>query len=254
MGAHGAPRGALAARPAGGVGRVERARRPRTSGTARASSSSRVYAMAARALVGRAGRRASWSAGPSTTKPRPAWLEGLLRHCRERGCRVSFLSFHANLLPTSRSRRSSTATPRAVRTLVSRATATCRLQPRSRSTSRWARPTSTGPARSSASSHHMEAGGADAAARSCWPDLAGADNCSNGTLEGLLTPSGQPRSAWWAYRAYAEGAERARAGRLGLRRRGGARQPPHRARAAPQVLLGPPRPRRSRRAAARRWS
>ena len=51
----------------------------------------------------------------------------------------------------------------------------------------------------------MEAGGADAAARSCWPALDGADNCSNGTLEGLLTPGGQPRSAWWAYRAYAEG-------------------------------------------------
>ena len=53
--------------------------------------------------------------------------------------------------------------------------------------------------------HHMEAGGADAAVRSCWPDLSGADQCSNGTLDGLLTPSGQPRSAWWAYRLYAEG-------------------------------------------------
>jgi hypothetical protein len=53
----------------------------------------------------------------------------------------------------------------------------------------------------------LEAGGADAAARSCWPGLRGEDNCTNGTLEGLLTPSGQPRSAWWAYRAYGAGAE-----------------------------------------------
>ena len=55
--------------------------------------------------------------------------------------------------------------------------------------------------------HHLEAGGADAAARSCWPGLHGEDNCTNGTLEGLLTPGGRPRSAWWAYRAYADGVE-----------------------------------------------
>ncbi len=84
--------------------------------------------------------------------------------------------------------------------------------------------------------HHMEAGGADAAVRSCWPDLSGADQCSNGTLDGLLTPSGQPRSAWWAYRALCRGRGHARAGRLGLRGGGGARQPPHLAGAA-QVLL-----------------
>ena len=53
----------------------------------------------------------------------------------------------------------------------------------------------------------MEAGGAAAAGRSCWPALDGSDNCRNGTLEGLLTPGGRPRSAWWAYRAYADGVD-----------------------------------------------
>ena len=36
--------------------------------------------------------------------------------------------------------------------------------------------------------------------------MDGADQCSNGTLDGLLTPEGQPRTAWRAYRLYTDGA------------------------------------------------
>lgn len=53
----------------------------------------------------------------------------------------------------------------------------------------------------------LELGGADAASHACWPD-GGQDNCVNRTLDGLLTPGSQEkRSVWWAYKAYADGAD-----------------------------------------------
>lgn len=53
----------------------------------------------------------------------------------------------------------------------------------------------------------MERGGADAAARACWREPDGKDNCWSNTLEGLLTVSEEPRAIWWAYRWYAQGAK-----------------------------------------------
>jgi xylan 1,4-beta-xylosidase len=160
-----------------------------------------VYETAARALVDELGEGAVVG-GPSTTKARPEWLEGLLGHCRRRGCRVGFLSFHANLdadepIPPLEDR------VRSVRALIPRY--------RDLSLSRVEINESIGPTDQYRPGeilgflHHMEAGGADAAVRSCWPALDGSDQCSDGTLDGLLTPDGQPRSAWWAYRLYAEG-------------------------------------------------
>lgn len=55
---------------------------------------------------------------------------------------------------------------------------------------------------------YMERGGAAAAARACWSDSAGADNCYNETLGGLLQPGSLlPRSVWWTTKAYADGAD-----------------------------------------------
>jgi hypothetical protein len=54
--------------------------------------------------------------------------------------------------------------------------------------------------------HYLEAGRADAAARTCWDDLSGKSNCYNDNLAGLLEPgSSKPRSVWWATKAYADG-------------------------------------------------
>jgi xylan 1,4-beta-xylosidase len=52
----------------------------------------------------------------------------------------------------------------------------------------------------------LERGGADGAARACFPDLRGADQCFNRTLDGLVTPgTSQFRPAWWTYKLYADG-------------------------------------------------
>jgi len=50
----------------------------------------------------------------------------------------------------------------------------------------------------------MEEGGANAAARACWPEEGG-ENCA--ALDGLVTPDGRPRPVWWVYKAYAEAVE-----------------------------------------------
>ena len=88
----------LGARAPGGMGRVERARQPgllhRNAG--------RVLPSLRRGRPGAAeGRSAAtwWWAGPAPPRREPEWLEGLLRHCRAAGCRVGFLSWHANLQP-----------------------------------------------------------------------------------------------------------------------------------------------------------
>jgi hypothetical protein len=55
---------------------------------------------------------------------------------------------------------------------------------------------------------YLEIGGADHAARACWPDSTNVTNCYNNSLDGLITPtSGKPRGVWWAYKAYADGAD-----------------------------------------------
>jgi hypothetical protein len=154
----------------------------------------RVYETAERALRKELGPDAVVG-GPSTTKPLPAWLGGLLEYCRRRGCRVDFLSFHANLQPYERIEALSGTVRRLRRRYGKRIEVNEAVGPADQYR----------PGEILGFLHHLEAGGADAAARSCWPDLAGGDNCSNGTLEGLLTPAGEPRSAWWAYRAYADG-------------------------------------------------
>ena len=88
----------------GGVGRVERARQPGLLDRHARAVLPCLRDGGARARQDelgdeRRGRRAQHHEAAS-----PSWLEGLLRHCRARGCRVGFLSFHANLAaPTSRS-------------------------------------------------------------------------------------------------------------------------------------------------------
>ncbi len=53
--------------------------------------------------------------------------------------------------------------------------------------------------------HTLERGGADGANRACWNDSKKRNNCFNQSLDGLIDPETQlPRSAWWAYKTYAD--------------------------------------------------
>lgn len=65
---------------------------------------------------------------------------------------------------------------------------------------------------------HMERAGVDGACKACWSHPDDCDNildcyldfenwktCSDGSINGLLTPDFQPRAIWWAYKYYADG-------------------------------------------------
>ncbi|WP_449419514.1 GH39 family glycosyl hydrolase [Phormidium nigroviride] len=57
--------------------------------------------------------------------------------------------------------------------------------------------------------YNLERGQADGACRACWGSLGPnkVSNCFNNTLAGMVTPNSfQPRAAWWANKAYADGA------------------------------------------------
>ncbi|MBT9446221.1 MAG: hypothetical protein IV086_11020 [Hyphomonadaceae bacterium] len=67
--------------------------------------------------------------------------------------------------------------------------------------------------------YHAEAGGAAGLMRACWDEPAqgrrhATSNCWNNSLDGLLTPQGAPRAAYWAMAAYAASSQN----RIGARR------------------------------------
>ncbi|TAG95464.1 MAG: beta-xylosidase [Oscillatoriales cyanobacterium] len=56
--------------------------------------------------------------------------------------------------------------------------------------------------------YNLEYAKADGACRACWDTKVGkkVSNCFNNTLSGIVTPNTfEPRAAWWAYKAYADG-------------------------------------------------
>ncbi len=56
--------------------------------------------------------------------------------------------------------------------------------------------------------YYLEQAGVDGACKGCWWDTKGGMNCFNGSIDGLLDPAtNKPRSAYWAYKLYADGAE-----------------------------------------------
>ena len=186
--------------------------------------------------------------GPSTRAAIPEWVGGLLRYCRAHHCRVSFISYHANLLPTEPIAGISVRL-RELRKLVDRY--------RDLGLRRIVVNESVGPVDQYSPGSiigylaQLEAGGADAAARSCWPGLHGEDNCTNGTLEGLLTPERSAAERVVGVPGVRRGGGGARAERLGHGDRGvaGERAPGHRRGRARAVSTAPPRQRRRS-----RWS
>jgi hypothetical protein len=51
---------------------------------------------------------------------------------------------------------------------------------------------------------HLEEEHADSAAYACWDDPADYSDCSEATLDGLLTIDGKPRAGWFAHKGYAD--------------------------------------------------
>jgi hypothetical protein len=144
--------------------------------------------------------------GPSTLGWRSDWMIGLLEYCLARGCQVNVLSWHeltSGPIPGIRDRleyargallESSRYRALNIREIHVNEAGIAADQYR--------------PGELLGVMHYLEAGGADAAARTCWDDLSGTSNCYNDTLAGLLVPrSFEPRSAWWATKAYADGAD-----------------------------------------------
>jgi xylan 1,4-beta-xylosidase len=143
--------------------------------------------------------------GPSTLGWQRDWLSGLLECCRVRGCQVNALSWHElsggsipaleDRVEDARETMLESSRYRALRIREIHVNESLAAADQYR------------PGELLGVMHYLEAGGADAAARACWNDLSGQSNCYNDTLAGLLVPgSFEPRSAWWATKAYADGA------------------------------------------------
>jgi xylan 1,4-beta-xylosidase len=163
-----------------------------------------TYRVAWQALHDELGDRA-WVAGPSTSIWRRDWLIGLLDWCSFHGCEVNVLNWHeldggsipaiAEHVRDAREHmlESSRYGALMIREIHVNETISAPDQYR--------------PGEMLGTMQYLEAGGADASARACWDDGRGTDNCLNDTLDGLLTPDTlEPRSTWWATKAYADGA------------------------------------------------
>jgi hypothetical protein len=54
--------------------------------------------------------------------------------------------------------------------------------------------------------YYLEAGGADGAAKACWTSPTGANECFDGSVDGIIDPATkEPRAVWWSYKYYADG-------------------------------------------------
>ena len=144
-------------------------------------------------------------AGPSVSAFRWPWLVGLLEYCRQADCEVNALSWH-ELAGGAALRAIPDHLLRARRALV-RNPAFLALGLRELHVNESVGPgDALYPGEQLAYLSFLERGGADAAARACWPDPSGADNCARHTLDGLIDSRSQrPRGDWWTTAWYARG-------------------------------------------------
>jgi xylan 1,4-beta-xylosidase len=143
--------------------------------------------------------------GPSTTMWRLDWIKGLAEFCLKRGCRFDAVSWHD--LPDDM---------RSLPRLSERVEATRALLSQPRYLPLGVRELHVNeimghgiqfmPGAVVGYFSELETARADVAIKSCWPDSRGRVNCEGQTLDGLLDwDTGQPRSLWHTWRAYADG-------------------------------------------------
>jgi hypothetical protein len=172
-----------------------------------------TYALAERAIRRERGA-AGTVAGPSLARFDFEYLRGLLEFCLRRGCEVNVLSWHEVGGPAEVAQH--------VRAVRRRLVANQRYAPlrvREIHVNEYGGPGERArPGTILGYVYALERGGADAAAKACWPDAEGVDGCDQATLSNLLTLEREPTSAWWASWAYATTLHRRVAVRV---RRGG---------------------------------
>jgi xylan 1,4-beta-xylosidase len=162
-----------------------------------------TYRVAWQALHDELGDRAV-VAGPSTSEWRPDWMIGLLDWCSFHGCEVNVLNWHE--LDGGSIPGIADHVEQARQMLESSRYGALMIREIHVNETIWA-DDQYRPGELLGTMHYLEAGGADASARACWDDGRGTNNCLNHTLSGLLMPDTlEPRSTWWATKAYADGA------------------------------------------------
>jgi xylan 1,4-beta-xylosidase len=163
-----------------------------------------TFAVAERALRDELGSDAR-IVGPSTTMWRLDWIQGLAEFCLQRGCRFDAVSWH-DLPDDMRSLPRLSERVETTRALLS--------QPRYRAlgvrefhvNEIMGHGIQFKPGAAVGYFSELEAARADVAIKSCWSDSRGRENCKGQTLDGLLDwATGQPRSLWHTWRAYADG-------------------------------------------------
>jgi hypothetical protein len=144
-------------------------------------------------------------AGPSVSGFRWSWLVGLLEYCRQADCEVNALSWH-ELAGGGALRAIPDHLLRARRALVRNPAFVAIALRELHVNESVGRDDALYPGEQLAYLAGLERGRADAAARACWPDPSGADNCLRHTLDGLLDwRSSRPRGDWWTTAWYARG-------------------------------------------------
>jgi xylan 1,4-beta-xylosidase len=143
--------------------------------------------------------------GPSTSMWRLDWIEGLADFCLERGCSFDAVSWH-DLPDDMRSLPRLSGRVESTRRLLSQP----RYQPLGVREFHVNEIMGQGvqfmPGAAVGYFSELEAGRADVAIKSCWPDSRARVNCEGQTLDGLLDwDTGRPRSLWYTWRAYADG-------------------------------------------------
>lgn len=161
----------------------------------------RTYAVANRVLREELGPDVE-IAGPSVSRWSPLWIEAFLARCLSESCRISALTWHENLRPDD----PITEVSDHLRDARSRLMADPRYAPLGLTeihvNEYVGREDRYLPGAAVAYFAELEDGGADLAALSCWNEA----DCGPAGLGGLLA-AGAPRSAWWAHRWYARGAD-----------------------------------------------
>jgi hypothetical protein len=136
--------------------------------------------------------------GPSVSAFRWDWLVGLLEYCRQADCEVNALSWH-ELTGESSSIATISDHLRRARAWLVRNPAYAVLGLRALHVNEAVGPgDGLYPGEQLAYLAELERGHADLAARACWGEPSGADECQMPTLDGLLDPvTMRPRGSWW---------------------------------------------------------